>query len=120
MCRSAWGVNLAEAPGADEVEPGALRPVSLAQETGALVRPEEFLDTLASHYAAHEVTFRTFGFEPIRKAWLSRAAHLGSEITARFGDQSLTGTFETVNEAGHLVLKVDGVRHTIAAAEVFF
>ena len=42
------GVNLAHAPGADQVEAGALRPVSVVAETGKVVPPEVFLDALAA------------------------------------------------------------------------
>ncbi|KAA2316162.1 biotin--[acetyl-CoA-carboxylase] ligase [Pseudooceanicola sediminis] len=114
------GVNLAEAPAPQDVEPQALRPVALAQETGALVRPEEFLNVLAVHYATHEATMRSLGFGPIRDAWLARASHLGQTITARVGTETLTGVFETLDERGHLVLTCEGRRHAIPAADVFF
>ena len=114
------GVNLAEAPGADEVEPGAVRPVALAMETGALVTPEEFLGVLAGAYARHEAQFVTYGFAPIREAWLARAARLGEVITARTGREAITGTFETVDAEGHLVLSTAKGRVAIPAADVFF
>ncbi|WP_417723707.1 biotin--[acetyl-CoA-carboxylase] ligase [Salipiger sp.] len=114
------GINLAEAPGAGEVEPGALRPVSLLSEVGVRVTPEEMLDALATAYAAHEARFVTYGFAPIREAWLARAARLGEVITARTGTAETTGTFETVDAAGNLVLKTPGGRQAIAAADVFF
>lgn len=114
------GVNLLEAPVPEEVEARALHPVSLLAETGAKVSQEEMLNALAVAYAAHEVTFRTFGFGPIRQAWLQRASHVGQQITARFGNTELTGIFETVDEKGHLVLATGATRHRIAAADVFF
>ncbi|MFC2967238.1 biotin--[acetyl-CoA-carboxylase] ligase [Acidimangrovimonas pyrenivorans] len=114
------GINLVAAPGADQVEPGALRPVSLLSETGAMVTPEEFLDLLAPAYAAREAQFRTYGFEPIRTAWLARAARLGERIVARTTSESHEGTFETVDAAGNLVLNTAQGRRAIPAAEVFF
>lgn len=114
------GVNLREAPGADEVEPGAVRPVSLLSETGVLVTQEEFLDELAAAYASHEARFVQMGFAPIRRLWLDRAARLGEVITARTAREEFTGTFETVDEAGNLVLSTAHARHAIPAAEVFF
>ena len=66
------GVNLVAAPGADEVEPGALRPVSLLSETGVHVEPEAFLELLASAYAEHEARFVTYGFAPLREFMLSQ------------------------------------------------
>ncbi|MBC7132719.1 MAG: biotin--[acetyl-CoA-carboxylase] ligase [Roseovarius sp.] len=114
------GVNLVAAPEAAEVEEGALRPVSLLSETGVAIGPEAFLDLLAPAYARHEACFVAYGFAPIRRAWLDRAARLGEVITARTARESHTGIFETVDEAGNLVLRVARGRIAIAAAEVFF
>ncbi|MBI1217702.1 MAG: biotin--[acetyl-CoA-carboxylase] ligase [Rhodobacteraceae bacterium] len=114
------GVNLVAAPGADQVEPGALRPVSLLEETGARVTAEEFLDALAAAYAAWEAIFAAQGFAPIRTAWLARAARIGQPITARTGSDSITGTFETVDDSGALVLQTARGPRAIPAAEVFF
>ncbi|WP_306116654.1 MULTISPECIES: biotin--[acetyl-CoA-carboxylase] ligase [unclassified Roseovarius] len=114
------GVNLKEAPGAPEVEEGATRPVSLLSETGVAITPEEFLDLLAPAYARYEAQFTTYGFDPIRTAWLSRAARLGEVVTARTTRDEVTGTFETVDAAGNLVLSTAKSRVAIPAADVFF
>ncbi|MGH1578322.1 biotin--[acetyl-CoA-carboxylase] ligase [Planktotalea sp.] len=114
------GVNLADAPAPAEVEAGAMRPVSLFSETGVSIAPEEFLDLLANAYARYEAQFTTFGFAPIREAWLARAAKLGEVITARTMTSETVGTFETVDEQGNLVLKTSQGRVAIAAADVFF
>lgn len=114
------GVNLAEAPSAAEVEEGAMRPVALAAETGALVTPDEFLPYLAAGFATWEARFRTYGFGPVREAWLAHAARLGEPVRARTMREELHGTFETVDEAGHLVLKAAGGRVSVPAADVFF
>ncbi|MCB1366961.1 MAG: biotin--[acetyl-CoA-carboxylase] ligase [Rhodobacteraceae bacterium] len=114
------GVNLVAAPPPDAVEPGATRPVSLLAATGARIAPEDFLDLLAAAFARREAEFTTYGFAPIRNAWLAGAARLGTEITARTGNSAITGIFETVDEQGCLVLKASDGRHRIAAADVFF
>ncbi|MDA7963054.1 biotin--[acetyl-CoA-carboxylase] ligase [Ruegeria sp.] len=114
------GVNLSEAPGADMVEPGAVRPVSLLSETGALVTPQDFLTELAAAFARYETQFTTYGFEPIRTAWLSRAARLGEVITARTATSETVGTFETVDATGNLVLNTAKGRVSIPAADVYF
>lgn len=114
------GVNLAEAPSAAEVEARAVRPVSLLGETGTAISPEDFLPLLASEFAKHENSLTTYGFAPIRAAWLDRAARLGQEITARTSTVSHKGTFETVDDHGALVLKTPKGRITIPAADVFF
>lgn len=114
------GVNLVAAPDAAQVEQGAVRPVSLLSETGINVTPEEFLDALAPAYARYETQFTQMGFAPIRTAWLDRAARLGEVITARTSRDTITGTFETVDAAGNLVLSTPQQRHAIPAAEIFF
>lgn len=114
------GVNLAQAPGADQVEPGAVAPVSLMSETGVSVSPADFLDLLAPAYARYEAQFATYGFAPIRTAWLDRAARLGTQITARLPAEAVTGRFDTVDEQGQLVLSTPQGLRRIAAADVFF
>ncbi len=113
------GVNLASAPDPDTLEPGAVPPVALADVMGGTIGPENFLEFLAPAYAYWENQFNTHGFAPIRAAWLSHAAKLGDLITARTGKTELVGTFETVDEAGNLILTNAEGRHTIPAAEVF-
>ncbi len=114
------GVNLIATPPAERLEQGALGPVSLLSETGAQVDPESFLTVLAEAYAAREAQFTTYGFEPIRAAWLERAARLGEVITARSGGTETVGTFETVDGKGNLVLRTADGRMSIPAADVYF
>ena len=114
------GVNLRVCPPANALEATAIRAVSLAEETGLAVTPETLLDHLAPAYARWERRFAEEGFAPVRKAWLSRAARLGAEITARTGAQETRGVFETVDLEGQLVLKTREGRVAIAAADVHF
>jgi BirA family transcriptional regulator, biotin operon repressor / biotin---[acetyl-CoA-carboxylase] ligase len=114
------GVNLVEAPSVDGLDPGAVRPVSLVSETGIQVDPESFLDALAEAFARFERQFTTYGFEPIRQAWLDRAARLGTVITARTEAAETVGTFETVDAKGNLVLNTAKGLVSIPAADVFF
>ena len=119
-CAIGIGVNLRMAPEAHALDAGAMRPVSLVGETGVAIGPEAFLDLLAPAYARHEVQFVTYGFDPIRRAWLSHAAKLGEVITARTMRDTHHGIYETVDAAGNLVLLTAQGRRDIAAAEVFF
>lgn len=114
------GVNLVTAPEASEVEPGAVPPVAVLSALGIEVGPEVFLHVLAEAYARHEATFRTYGFAPIREAWLARAARLGEVVTARMGTREVTGSFETVDAEGRIVLHSARGREAIAAADIFF
>lgn len=114
------GVNLAEAPSAQQVEQCALEPVSLLDLTGVTLTPEPFLNVLAHHYALLETQFTDFGFAPIRTAWLAHAARLGEAIIARTGREEITGTFEDVDARGNLMLRTSNGLRAITAADVFF
>ena len=114
------GINLIAAPDPSQVEPGALPPVNLLAETGVRVTPEAFLNALAPAYARWEAQFTTFGFDPLRHAWLADAARLGAVIRARTGTATHEGTFETVDAHGALILRTAAGRMAIPAAEVFF
>jgi BirA family transcriptional regulator, biotin operon repressor / biotin---[acetyl-CoA-carboxylase] ligase len=114
------GVNLVATPDASLLAHGALPPVSLTGECGVLVCPEEFLTHLAHHYARWEEQFTTYGFGPIRSAWLQDAARLGQVITARMMRDEITGTFVDMDTEGQLVLETATGRARIAAADIFF
>lgn len=114
------GVNLAHAPTAAQVEQGALTPVSVFGETGARVAPEDFLDALAVAYARFEDQFSTYGFAPIRTAWLSHAARIGEVVTARTMRDETVGVFEDVDPSGNLILNTAKGRVAITAADVYF
>ena len=114
------GVNLATAPEADALEPGAVAPASLRGATGIAIGPEDFLDLLAPAVDAWEERLADEGFAPLRAAWLARASRIGEEITARLPDRRLTGRFETIDAAGALVLATDAGRVVLPAAEIHF
>jgi BirA family biotin operon repressor/biotin-[acetyl-CoA-carboxylase] ligase len=114
------GVNLLDTPMKEWLEPGSVWPVSLLGETGAQVDPETFLEAVAGAFAHYEQQFTTYGFEPIRTAWLARAAKLGEVITARTATAETSGTFETVDGQGNLVLNTAKGRVSIPAADIYF
>ncbi|MCX7566237.1 biotin--[acetyl-CoA-carboxylase] ligase [Sulfitobacter sp. F26169L] len=114
------GVNLAHAPHPDQVEQGAVTPVSVAAGAGISVAPEIFLDVLASSYARLEQQFSTYGFEPIRTQWLNHAARIGEVVTARTMRDETVGVFEDVDADGNLILNTPKGRVAITAADVYF
>ena len=114
------GVNLAAAPETAALEPGAVTPVSVRGETGHTVPPEEFLDLLAVAFARWQGQLDTYGFQPIRIAWLARAAKLGEPIIARTGGTENHGIFEGIDDTGALILKTASGRQVIPAADVYF
>lgn len=113
------GVNLASAPPPAEVETRALKPVALI-DAGAQPGPEEFLDLLAPAFARYETQFTTYGFAPIRTEWMKHAANVGKRITARTGTDETTGTFDTIDDTGRLIMTTAQGRKAIAAADIFF
>lgn len=114
------GVNLAHAPAPDQVEQGAVTPVSLSGATGIKVAPEMFLDVLAAAYARLEDQYVTYGFAPVRAAWLSHAARMGEVVTARTMRDETVGVFEDVDATGNLILNTAKGRVAITAADVYF
>jgi len=114
------GVNLASAPDAAGLDPVTAPPVSVAGETGLAIAPEELLTFLAAAFARWEAQLATFGFGPIRTAWLARAARIGQTLTARTMTETIEGRFETIDETGALVLATAQGRRTVPAADVYF
>ncbi len=114
------GVNLTAAPPAEAVEPGAVTPVSVLEETGLRLTPGQLLDALAPAMAAREAQFRADGFAGLRADWLARAARLGQPIRARTGHDTREGIFETIDDSGNLILRMAGGPVAIPAADVFF
>lgn len=112
------GVNLRAAPPADPE--AAHPPVALRSETGFDIAPEALLARLAPAYAHWEAQLQSWGFAPLRAAFLARAARLGETITARTRAETATGIFEGIDETGALVLATAGGRRTISAADVYF
>lgn len=114
------GVNLVTMPNPSKIETNATAPRSLKQATGVSVTPEGFLDILAPRFDHWEQQLQTYGFDPIRTAWLAHAANIGKIITARMGDRSLTGEFKAVDGTGALILQAADGQHVITAADISF
>lgn len=114
------GVNLAMTPEAGILEGSALSVTKLNAHTPAPVTPEMFLNQLASAFDKWDKQFATYGFAPIRTAWLSHAARLGEEIVARLPNSEVKGIFRDVDAHGHVVIDTDEGPQTIAAGDIFF
>lgn len=114
------GVNLIAAPDADQVEPGAVRPVSVLAETGMRIAPETLLDHLAAAFARREAQLTGQGFAAVRADWLAHAARLGETITARTGTRTTTGIFQTIDDSGALILRSEKGLETLPAADIHF
>jgi BirA family transcriptional regulator, biotin operon repressor / biotin---[acetyl-CoA-carboxylase] ligase len=63
---------------------------------------------------------RGAGFAGVRAAWLSRALGLGQAIRVTLADRETTGCFETIDDAGRLVLRTGKSEvEAVAAGDVF-
>ncbi|OUS08599.1 biotin--[acetyl-CoA-carboxylase] ligase [Rhodobacterales bacterium 52_120_T64] len=114
------GVNLSNEPDSSFIEDGAFAPISLRSVIGVKIDPENFLTLLAMAFDRWETQFQQYGFEPIRNEWLNHATRLGEVITAKLMGRTEVGTFETVDEAGAIVLRTSkGLLH-LPAAEIYF
>lgn len=61
------------------------------------------------------------GFGAIRTAWLDRAAGLGEPVSVQAGNSTLSGIFDTIDDAGCLIVATaDGRRVPISAGDVHF
>lgn len=112
------GVNLtAHPPGEAEA---AHPPTDLMSETGEKVEPEDALAFIAARFAHWYEIFRNAGFAPLREAWLARAARIGEPVRARTQRETIEGVFETIDEAGALVLRLPSGIRKIHAADIYF
>lgn len=114
------GINLAQAPGQAQLEAGALRAVSLREETGLDISLMDMLTALAGCFHDWSGQMDAAGFAPIRAAWLARAAGLGQQIVARSGKVELTGRFEGMDDSGALLLATSRGRQVLPAADIYF
>jgi BirA family transcriptional regulator, biotin operon repressor / biotin---[acetyl-CoA-carboxylase] ligase len=98
----------------------AFPATDLAAE-GADVQAAALFDLLAAAMPVRLAQWnRGAGFAAIRRDWLARAHGLGHPIEVRLAERAMTGQFETVDDAGRLMLRThDGGLEAVAAGEVF-
>lgn len=112
------GVNLRSAPPRDPT--AAHPPVALRPESGFDIAPETLLAHLALAYAGWEGRLATWGFAPLRRAFLDRAVKLGDTITARTLTDTATGIFDGIDDDGALILTTAQGRRVLPAADLYF
>ena len=112
------GVNFVSAPAPDRDRP--IVPVALKTEGIVIPSRDDFLTLLAVNYATEERIYADFGFQQIRETWLENAARLGEPIVAHTARNTFEGIFETVDEAGRLILRTKDGPRVISAADVYF
>lgn len=110
------GINI------DSYPEHVMYPATCLREAGVeLVSAKIVLSRLIFNFIHHYDEWRERGFKPMQKAWLKRAYHIGKPIEVMMGDDSISGTFDTIDESGQLLVKLaGGKRRAVHAGDVFF
>jgi len=108
------GANVASYP--EETE----RPATSLHAAGAAdATAERLLEGFARCFLARVDRWLEDGFEPIRAAWLARAAGIGETIRVRLEREELTGRFASLDADGALLLDTGAGRRRVTAGDVF-
>jgi BirA family biotin operon repressor/biotin-[acetyl-CoA-carboxylase] ligase len=109
------GINCAHHPA------GLAYPVTSLAASGAVVTPAELMRLLTHAMRARLAQWDAgSGFATIRAEWLANAAGIGGDIRVRLADRELSGTFETLDRMGRLILRLPaGNLEAITVGEVF-
>jgi BirA family biotin operon repressor/biotin-[acetyl-CoA-carboxylase] ligase len=110
------GVNTAHAP------QGLPYPATSLVVLGHHISPETLFRALSAEWVGlTDLWAAGRGFPTIRRLWLQRAAGLGGEIRVQTGQESVRGTFETLDDTGQLVVRLeDGSSRLVTAGDVHF
>lgn len=110
------GVNVASSPELPDRLTISLRELGIdGCDAGSL------LEQIAQSFADWLDRWRSFGIEPILRAWLERAHPPGTPMIVQLPDgERVEGRFDTLDEDGALILRLaDGARRAIHAADIF-
>jgi BirA family biotin operon repressor/biotin-[acetyl-CoA-carboxylase] ligase len=110
------GTNVIAAP------EGTPTPATSLAALGVNISAEELFATLSDAWAEFRGLWDDGrGFGEIRRLWLARATGLGQTVTVRNGGSTVEGTFDTLDEAGCMVIRIsNGGRVSISAGDVYF
>jgi BirA family biotin operon repressor/biotin-[acetyl-CoA-carboxylase] ligase len=110
------GTNVVSAP------EGTPTPATSLAALGVNVSAEELFGALSDAWVEYRgIWDRGRGFGEIRRKWLERAAGLGQPVSIRSGAATISGTFDSINDAGCLMVATsDGNRIPISAGDVYF
>jgi BirA family biotin operon repressor/biotin-[acetyl-CoA-carboxylase] ligase len=108
------GVNLVNHP--DDLPYPA---TDLEFEGAGVIAPETVTAAFARQFLRWSDRWRSAGFAEIRRAWLARAHGIGGPIVVRFQNDEVRGTFQDIDEHGHLLLERDGQVTAFSSGELF-
>ena len=93
---------------------------SLRAQGSPIAGVDVVLEAFAEAFEEWYGRWRSAGFAAAREAWLDTAVGLGEHVEVRLPRQTLSGTFETLDPSGALILQTaDGERHTVSAGTMF-
>jgi len=110
------GTNVVAAP------EGTPTPATSLAALGIQIGAEELFAALSDAWTGFRgIWDNGRGFGEIRKLWLERAAGLGERVAIQTGGATLEGTFETLDEAGCMIIRTEEGKHLpIAAGDIYF
>jgi BirA family transcriptional regulator, biotin operon repressor / biotin---[acetyl-CoA-carboxylase] ligase len=110
------GTNVVAAP------EGTPTPATSLKALGIDTSAEELFAALSDSWVEfYGLWDRGRGFGDIRRLWLARAAGLGQPVAVRAGGSTLAGTFDTIDDAGSMIVKTaNGDRIQVSAGDVYF
>lgn len=97
-------------------------PATSLRKLGLDVDAEGLFTALSDAWAEYRgIWDHGRGFGAIRAKWLDRAAGLGDPVSVQAGNSTLSGIFDTIDDAGCLIVATaDGRRVPISAGDVHF
>jgi BirA family transcriptional regulator, biotin operon repressor / biotin---[acetyl-CoA-carboxylase] ligase len=110
------GTNVVAAP------EGTPTPAVSLAALGVQISAEELFAALSDAWLEFRgIWDNGHGFAEIRRLWLERAAGLGERVAIHTGSAPVEGIFDTIDDAGCLIVRTaEGRRVPVAAGEVFF
>jgi BirA family biotin operon repressor/biotin-[acetyl-CoA-carboxylase] ligase len=110
------GTNVVAAPEATPT------PATSLKALGIDIGAEELFRALSDAWAEYRgIWDEGHGFADIRQKWLQRAAGLGQPVSIQSGGSAISGTFDTIDESGCMIVSTsDGRRTPISAGDVYF
>lgn len=110
------GINITDAPEVPDRMTTCLAMLGVSGCDAA-----SLLALVAERFALWLERWRTYGIDPIVRAWLGRAHPVGTPLLASLPDGShVEGRFETLDSEGALILRLaDGTNRAIHAGDVF-
>ncbi|MDQ4419992.1 biotin--[acetyl-CoA-carboxylase] ligase [Sphingobium sp. DEHP117] len=110
------GINVASAPSLPDRRTACLRDLGVEAADAAHI-----LERVAEHFAAWLARWRTYGLEPVARAWQERAHRPGTPLMVELPDgERISGTFEALDPQGALILRLaDGAIRVMHAGDTF-